>query len=246
MAATPEPSEFTRALAAFHAADEVSERAHAVWEEAYKRIAHLHPRPAKRKAAALVEAAHRRATTSIGSGTEDGERLSKRFGGLIGETPDPDGKRVSSAYFAMIEEEIDGDPEVIAARAEVARLEPAYAEASKAENLDALLEVADQTGDARYEALNALEAARPANLSEFVHKLEIMAVELPGTPLDYADVLDLALHDLWPLGARYTLTDESARLERTHRPFPESPELGIDRSRARWRIVEGRCPVVEV
>lgn len=107
-------------------------------------------------------------------------------------------------------------------------------------------EEADAFASRFYDALDAVHLAAPGDLAEWLQKLEILAIHRPQSDIHFADMLDLAARDLWSLGIRSNLSDESARVPRGWYLFPDSPDFDADRSKASWRYVEGRGMVAEV
>lgn len=250
---TAEPSDFARALSMLQPAWAEYDRTSEVLDDANEARRPLQLRIMEAESA--VKTARKTAYDEIERASFEKEEMRKRMLAVKESmeagsfTPEEVETAVGRAGFDLFDElraEAEQAPLVIAAKKAWEAAKGALQAHDKAIGLDAISTAAADASDRYYQVTNEVMCARPADLAELLHKSEVLAIHRWGTDLDFSDVLDWLARDLWHLGARHKLSDESARLDRNFRQFDDSPEFDADRSKATWRYIEGRGMVAVV
>lgn len=250
---TAEPSDFALALAAFiplaaeytrisavaSAADEPREPLRRRFAEANSSVGLAEQEAFKRHLLAFMDAEHVAAPPAMNRATH--------------KATESDLREIQAAIDATIQRArerarraVETDPAILALKEELREARAALDQFDEATGYAALSEACDEAMERHMVALDAVEVAFPGDLSELLHKLEILALYHSEDVFGFPSMLDLAARDLWHLGARHDLSDESARLNRDWRPFEDSPGWDDDRSKATWRYIEGRGVVAVV
>lgn len=232
-----EPSDFARALEAFTAAKEDHDRLDREW----RRLGALSD-DLKQKADAAKHA--------YDKAKEDAfvEIISNMVGDDIrqGGIEAANHRLRTRNMAADARSEAEHHPAVISAREEMNNALEALQRSHDATGYTAVNDIIDDFVERMMESCRHLRHSFPGNLSEMMHKLEVLALFHDSDTFSFQDMLDICARDLFHLGGRHQLSDESARLEREWREFDDSPEFGADRSKATWRYVDGRGLVAVV
>lgn len=234
---TAEPSDFARALEAFTAAKEDHDRLDMEWRRLYALCEGLEN---EAKAAHRTFCKVKDSTFTEVISAKVGETI--RQSGIEGASQGLRSGETEAAAWA----DVNNHPDVIAAGEELDRTDAALKKKQDDSGFTALDEVIDDSVCRTMDSCQRLRHSFPGNLSEMMHKLEILALYHSEDVFSFQDMLDICARDLFHLGGRHQLGDESARLKRQWREFDDSPPFDADRSKATWRYIEGRGLVAVV